>query len=70
MRDDGKTEQVGNVDAYLNAWRRAFDYGGVSTRREYWVYVITHWFVLFPVIGFIAFNRPWAEVWGIPGIIG
>ena len=61
--------EVGIVDAYLAAWRRAFDYGGVSSRREYWVFVITHWFVLFPVIGLIALNRPWSEVWGTPGII-
>lgn len=42
------------VDAYLNAWRRVFDYRGVSTRREYWAFVLTHWLVLFPVIGFFS----------------
>ena len=45
---------LGIVDAYLNAWRRVFDYTGVSTRREYWSFVLTHWLVLFPVIGFFS----------------
>ena len=42
------------IDAYLNAWRRMFDYTGVSTRREYWVFILAHWLVLFPTIGFLS----------------
>lgn len=42
------------INAYLNAWRRMFDYRGVSTRQEYWVFVPLHWIVLFPVLGFLA----------------
>lgn len=42
------------VQAYLSAWRRMFDYRGVSTRTEYWVFVVVHWVILFPVLGFFA----------------
>lgn len=56
--------RLGIVDAYLLAWRRVFDYRGVSTRREYWSFVLTHWLVLFPVIGFFSgawiFEANWA----------
>ena len=45
---------LGVVDAYLAAWRRVFDYRGVSGRREYWSFVLTHWLVLFPVVGFLS----------------
>ena len=61
--------QVGIVDAYFAAWRRVFDYGGVSTRREFWVFVITHWFVLFPGIGFLLGARVIDLTWTMPGII-
>ena len=33
------------VQAYLNAWRRAFDFQGVSTRMEYWSFVLINWSV-------------------------
>lgn len=49
-----ETAPVSIVDAYVNAWRRIFDYTGVSTRREYWVFNIAHWFVLLPTIGFLS----------------
>ena len=42
------------VQAYLSAWRRMFDYRGVSTRTEYWVFVVVHWVILFPTLGFFA----------------
>lgn len=55
---------IGIVDSYLAAWRRVFDYRGVSTRREYWSFVLTHWLILFPVIGFFSgawiFEANWA----------
>ena len=57
------------LDAYLAAWRRAFDYGGTSTRKEFWVFVITHWFVLFPGIGFLLGARVIDLTWTMPGII-
>ena len=47
-------ERPGLVQAYLSARRRMFDYRGVSTRTEYWVFVPLHWIVLFPTLGFFA----------------
>ena len=46
--------QPGILDAYLSAWRRMFDYRGVSTRQEYWVFVPLHWIILFPLHGFLS----------------
>lgn len=42
------------VQAYLSVWRRIFDYRGVSTRTEYWVFVVVHWVILFPTLGFFS----------------
>ena len=46
--------QPGIINAYLSAWRRMFDYSGVSTRQEYWVFVPLHWIILFPLHGFLS----------------
>ena len=46
--------QPGILDAYLSAWRRMFDYRGVSTRLEYWMFVPLHWIILFPLHGFLS----------------
>ena len=46
--------QPGIINAYLSAWRRMFDYRGVSTRQEYWVFVPLHWIILFPLHGFLS----------------
>ena len=38
------------VQAYLSAWRRTFDFQGVSTRIEYWSFVLINWSV-FVLVG-------------------
>lgn len=50
---------------YLRGWRRIFDYRGLSSRREYWVFVPITW-ILFGVMGFLAgawiFETNWVTV--------
>ena len=65
-----ETAPVSIVDAYLNAWRRVFDYTGVSTRREYWVFILAHWLLLFPVIGFSSAAWFFEENWATQTLAG
>lgn len=55
MRDDptdtdSTPARAGLVQAYLSAWRRAFDFQGVSTRTEYWSFALINWSV-FVLVG-------------------
>ena len=42
------------MKSYFVAWRKAFDFKGRSTRKEYWIFFLVD-FILFPII-FISLN--------------
>ena len=57
---------------YLSGWRRMFDYGGTSSRTEYWVWGLITW-VLLTVIGLVAeapFFETGATAWLAPIVVG
>lgn len=41
------------VNAYISAWKRAFDYNGRTSRRSYWQMVLVNFVVSF-IVGIIA----------------
>ena len=54
------------IKSFTSAWSRSFDYGGKSTRADFW------WFVLADIIVFFVLSlisKPLASLYGIAQIV-
>ena len=35
--------------SFFSTWKKSFDYSGISTRKEFWVFVVTTTIIIFPL---------------------
>ena len=57
-REEAASSLMGPVEAFTNAWRKSFAYGGKATRAEYWwFYLINSVIGMVLAVLFLAANR-------------